>query len=343
MKLIPSRPVTIHQVRYGELWFPFLFRLPDGRLELSIEYGHDAHWAPNKRMESIDNGRTWSAPVDPVPRVAWLHGFADGEMFELDTYGIQDPKAQDEAVYFGAWSFPGRPGDVPQKGFVRVEAPQTRPSCLTDLRGYPTHHWWSLWNTLHGTGQLQGPEVFLNGPYFTDGIETDNGRLLALGYWLDHQLNKSCTWLYQSQDRGHTWELVSRLTDPDPKATITNEATLVRLKDGRLYSVLRTEGPLVHTWSADDGRSWTSPVPMKLVDSNHVPAHVWPVAKVLADGTLALVYGRPGKHLIIDPTGTGTGWRSRLDLHQHELDCQAAGGVPADQRLRGVGPDINQQ
>jgi hypothetical protein len=55
----------------------------------------------------------------------------------------------------------------------------------------------------------------------------------------------------------------------------------------------------------------------------------------LADGTLTLVYGRPGKHLIIDPSGTGRQWQSRLDLHAWELDTQAIMGVPPELRLHG--------
>lgn len=337
-----SRPVTIERVRYGELWFPYLFRQADGMLQLTVQYGHDADWSPAKRMQSADGGRTWQEMAEPVPRPAWCHGFADGELFVWDTYGIQDPRRPTEAVYWGSWSYPARTGDVPRGGRVRVEAPDAKPACLTAMRGYPTFHWWELWNSLHGTDRLTGAEIFVNGPYFTDGVELADGRLLALGYYEHRDLNKCCTWCFESGDRGHTWRQVGLVTAPEPAAPLTNEATLVQLRDGRLYSVLRTAGPLVHSWSEDEGRTWSAPVTMKLVDSDHVPAHVWPVAKVLHDGSLALVYGRPGKHLILDPTGTGTGWGQRLDLHRNELDWQERSGVPAGQRLRGiVGHDIH--
>jgi hypothetical protein len=57
---------------------------------------------------------------------------------------------------------------------------------------------------------------------------------------------------------------------------------------------------------------------------------------VLRSGALAMAYGRPGKHVVIDPTGTGTQWQARLDLHAWELETQALMGVPPAQRLRGV-------
>src|SRR6185295_19598168 len=46
-------------------------------------------------------------------------------------------------------------------------------------------------------------------------------------------------------------------------------------------------------------------------------------------------FGRPGKYLIFDPSGTGTQWQGRLDLHAWELDTQARFGVPPELRLHG--------
>jgi hypothetical protein len=62
---------------------------------------------------------------------------------------------------------------------------------------------------------------------------------------------------------------------------------------------------------------------------------VWPSVKNLEDGTLVLVYGRPGKHMVFDPSGTGREWQGHLDLHAWELETQELMGVPPEQRLRG--------
>jgi hypothetical protein len=61
----------------------------------------------------------------------------------------------------------------------------------------------------------------------------------------------------------------------------------------------------------------------------------WPCLRVCADGALAMVWGRHGKHMAFDPSGTGKQWQGRLDLHAWELDTQALMGVPVERRLRG--------
>jgi hypothetical protein len=61
----------------------------------------------------------------------------------------------------------------------------------------------------------------------------------------------------------------------------------------------------------------------------------WPRCRVLADGTLVLTYGRPGKHMLFDPSGTGSQWQGHVDLHARELETQAFMGVPPEKRLHG--------
>jgi len=336
MRFIADRPVTIERVHYGERWFPFFYRLPDGMLMLSIEYNFDIDFAPHFQMRSIDGGKTWTNPQDNVPRQAWCHGFADGEMFEIDTYGIQDPNAPSDAVYFGCWSYPSRPNDIPSKDFVRVHNHSQRGASLAEIRGCPTYRWWRLWNTLHNTDMLSAQDIRVSGPYFTGGFEMPDGRLMAVGYW-------SHPAIYQSRDRGHTWDEVGVICDPAQGGPQANEAALQRLRDGRFYVVMRTEdngprgGPLVHAWSEDEGRTWSHPEPIHLEDEpEHRVAYAWPAMTQLDDGSLILVYGRPGKNLVIDPTGTGRHWQGRFDLHAWELDTQALNGVPSEWRLRGI-------
>lgn len=336
MKLVPTRPVTIEKVHYGERWFPRVARHVDGTLLLYIEYGHDAHFAPDFRLQSHDNGQSWHTPTDNVPRACHSHSFSDGELFEIDSYGIHDPKTECEAGLFGAWSRPGQPLSPVHKQVVRVHAPSLKKVPLLSLRGYPTFHWWPLWNGLHGTDQLRGDEIHLLGPYFTSTVGLPDGRLLAVGYWepRDPALGKNCVFCFESRDRGRTWREISLVASLINSPEGANEATMVQLRDGRLYVVARTGGPLMHTWSSDHGKTWTPLAELKLVDE---PAHqvglVWPVLAQLDSGALALVYGRPGKNLVIDPSGTGTQWQSRLDLHAWEMETQAIANVPPEQRL----------
>jgi hypothetical protein len=344
VKVSLTRPVTIEAVEFGERWFPFVFRLTDGLLVMYVEYGHDANWSPFVRFESRDGGRTWGNRTDNVPRVNWCHSFADGELYEIDCYGVQDPRRPAEAAYYAAWSRPGAVGAPVRKELTRIHCPSTKPVCLTDMRGYPMNDWWPLWNGLHQNEELTGKEVFLTGPCITSGVAMPDGRLLAVGYWPPREAAGpgDGVWLLESGDRGRTWREVGTVALPGPDYPVGfNETTLLRLPTGRLLAISRAHGPLYQMWSDDEGRTWTAPQPLRLVDGGPEPYGVWPVAKVLHDGTLALVYGRPGKHLVFDPTGTGEQWGSHVDLHAWELETQALLGVPPELRLRGiVGHDL---
>lgn len=365
MKLIPSRPVTIHAVRHGFRWFPTMYRHTDGTLFLSIQYTYDAHFGPVMRLHSTDNGRTWIEEDENVPRLAWSHSFADGELFEIDCYGFLDPREANTFWYYGAWSHPSDPSQPVRKGFVKIKTTSTHSISFRELQQSgpcePTHPWWRLLNIFelgeakalaeeNRLGYPPVPKAFdtgenikIGGPYFTSGIEHE-GRLLALGYWMNATAKDksfgTSSWsvfCWESRDRGHTWEersVVARGTSATPDGF--TESTLVRLKDGRLYSVIRNGDVLHHVWSSDGGGTWTAPEPMRLIDSDHRPRLVWPVCKVLDDGTLVLVYGRPGKHIIFDPSGTGTQWQGHGDLHAWELSTQELNGVPANLRLRGM-------
>ncbi|MCM8816885.1 MAG: glycoside hydrolase [Candidatus Omnitrophica bacterium] len=342
MKFVAQRPVTIHSVRNDTRWFPFVFRHTDGSLLLYIECGYDAHFSPFFRLRSTDNGKTWiQDPVVNVPRVSTAHSFKNGELFEIDTYGVLSSKEKDTYLFYGAWSHPGKPNDVVKKDFIKVYAPSFRPVCLETYQkhpSYPTYPWWDLFNLATGKKEAQSSDVFLGGAYFTSIIEPQDNILLALGYWYlkkDPENWKYAVGCFESNDRGKTWFEKSIVAyDPNlPEGY--DEATLVQLKDGRLYTVMRTGGYLYHAWSQDSGKTWQKPEQLKLIDSDIMPGKVWPVCRKLEDGALVLVYGRPGKHIIFDPSGTGTEWQGHFDLHNWELETQKFMGVPENLRLRG--------
>jgi len=96
------------------------------------------------------------------------------------------------------------------------------------------------------------------------------------------------------------------------------EGGAVQLADGRIYVAMRSGGggvPLCHVWSADGGRTWTQPQPI-----DRRVCGVSPKLLKLADGTLALCYGRPGMYVMFDPSGTGEHWQvdNRFDLTDGE-------------------------
>ncbi|MCX7706259.1 MAG: glycoside hydrolase [bacterium] len=342
MKFIAQRPVTIHSVRHDTRWFPFAYRHTDGCLLLYIECGYDAHFSPFFRLRSIDKGKTWiEDPVANVPRVCVAHSFNNGELLELDTYGILSSTQKDTYLLYAAWSHPGKPDDKVKKDFAKIYAPSFRPVSLeTYLKhpAYPTFPWWDLFNLASGKKEAQASDIFLGGTCFTGVTEIDDGTLIGLGYWYlkkDPEIWKYAVGCFESNDRGKTW-IEKSIVAYDPELPEGfDEATLVQLRDGRLYTVMRTGGHLYHTWSEDLGKTWKKPEQLKLIDSDIRPAKVWPICRKLDDGTLVLVYGRPGKHIIFDPSGTGEKWQGHFDLQKWELETQQMMGVPENLRLRG--------
>ena len=336
LHLVADRPVTINSSRSAQRWFPLMFRLPDESLLLYVEHGYDSHFSPFFRLRSTDNGRTWHQEESNVPRATIAQSFPDSELYEMDSYGVQDPKDDTVFCFLGAWSNICRTATPAKKGFVRVQAPSAKPMPLTTMQGYPTFPWWHLFNTVMGKEELTGDEVLLGGPYITS-ILAEEQRMLATGYAAHRKEPESrdCVFLYESLDRGQNWREISIVARGSGMVEGANEATLVRLRDGSLYCIYRTGDMLHHVWSQDDGKSWTAPEPMHLIDSDVRPRMVWPVMKQLADGTLVLVWGRPGKHIAFDPSGSGREWQGHFDLQAWELETQALMGVPEELRLHG--------
>jgi len=340
MELLPTRPVTIGRAADAQWWFPSLRTIADGSLLLYVQNGHDLAFSPVIRTRSSDRGRTWHRMRDLVPRCTWCHSFADGELVEFDFHPIADPRRETDFEGLAAWSRPHELDDVPVPGRARFRNTSiSRIPAPEWINGNPTMPWWPLWQDLCGFEPNQFDKVFLGGPMLTDGVELPDGRLLALGYgrYGDSTPPRYATFAYESGDRGRTWDEVGIVTDLADGSAETNEAAVVRLSDGRLYAVLRTLGPFVHSASSDEGRTWSKPTPLTFADEpDHAPGHAWPCMITLHDGSLVLAYGRPGKHVVIDPSGTGTQWQARLNLHEWELDTQAAMGVPDELQLHGV-------
>ncbi|MCS7271011.1 MAG: glycoside hydrolase, partial [Gemmataceae bacterium] len=90
------------------------------------------------------------------------------------------------------------------------------------------------------------------------------------------------------------------------------ESALVRLKDGRLLCVYRLDSgiPYGHSFSHDDGKTWTEPKNLEGIHS------VQPSLDMSEDGMLLLSGGRPGLFLWLNRAGDVRRW-DRLDLQAH--------------------------
>jgi photosystem II stability/assembly factor-like uncharacterized protein len=102
------------------------------------------------------------------------------------------------------------------------------------------------------------------------------------------------SYLLKSTDEGHTWSHFSTIGEG-------HEPSVARLSPTEMTALLRQNGmmPLHQVWSRDGGKTWTKPTVLEegSVDADMV---------VMADGTLAASYGRPGSNLMLSADGGRT-------------------------------------
>lgn len=100
--------------------------------------------------------------------------------------------------------------------------------------------------------------------------------------------------LLKSTDEGRTWRHYSTIGKGD-------EPSVARLSPTEMTALLRqgSRRPLHQVWSRDGGKTWTEP---KVLEEGSVDADL----VVMADGTLAASYGRPGSNLMLSADGGRT-------------------------------------
>ena len=135
-----------------------------------------------------------------------------------------------------------------------------------------------------------------------DVIRTRDDRLLATDYGRKEGAKNFHINLLESTDDGRSWHYLSTVAEDKenryPEGP--DEATLVELADGSILSIFRVGGyvPAMQCRSTDGGKTWGE-------IEKSIGHGASPNAKLLSDGTLAVVSGRPGVYLYLDLTGTG--------------------------------------
>ncbi|MBQ9788054.1 MAG: exo-alpha-sialidase [Lentisphaeria bacterium] len=138
-------------------------------------------------------------------------------------------------------------------------------------------------------------------------LRTGDGRLLLNGYLRKENAAKLTAFVIESKDDGKTWTYLATImedtTNKYPEGP--NETAMVELANGDILAYVRTGGhltPLVQFRSKDGGKTWGD---MTEVDKGGVN----PAARLLKNGTLVLISGRPNLYLYIDFTGTGKNYQ----------------------------------
>lgn len=115
-----------------------------------------------------------------------------------------------------------------------------------------------------------------------DLFDLGNGEMLASVYCAAPGGRRS--FLIRTVDGGATWSHYATIGD-------TAEPAVVRLSPTDMMAVLRHRGPMLQTWSRDNGKTWSPPV--KLEERG-----VDPDLTLMSNGVVACSYGRPGSNLM---------------------------------------------
>jgi len=120
-------------------------------------------------------------------------------------------------------------------------------------------------------------------------IETTDGSIVLTSMIMRHHPGHHTVLTYTSKDEGKSW-IASNIIDLGGVGNHSGvmESTLVQLKDGRLWMLLRTNwGNFWQTFSDNDGLTWKETGPTN-IDASSSPG----IIKRLKSGNLVLVWNR---------------------------------------------------
>ncbi|MBQ9788824.1 MAG: exo-alpha-sialidase [Lentisphaeria bacterium] len=135
-------------------------------------------------------------------------------------------------------------------------------------------------------------------------IRTQDDRLLLNAYCRKKGEAKFTSFIIESKDDGKTWQYLSTILEATDKRYTEgpNETTIIQLANGDILAYIRTGGPLTQMRSKDGGKTWGDKVELDKYG-------VAPAARVLKDGTIVVISGRPATNLYIDFTGEGKNYQ----------------------------------
>jgi hypothetical protein len=151
-----------------------------------------------------------------------------------------------------------------------------------------------------------------------DMIQTSSGNVVFTSMMLLHNPGRHSVLTYASQDDGKTW-VRSNIIDLGGVGHHggATEATLVELRDGRLWKLIRTNWKVFwQAFSDDDGLSWRTIGP-STIDASSAPG----MLKRLESGRLTLVWNRyfpEGKSDF--PLSGGDNQWSEVPVSNHRLE-----------------------
>lgn len=305
---------------YRYCWFPGVHEFPTGEILATIRMSPD-EWNPEGAFSaycvSRDGGLTWS------------HRYTMGPGANPDGAYTREPRPDGSILQLWHWLEPYPPGQA--RRFRTTLTRYTRGGMeVNQIRDAIIHFDEPLHMVpakLHGFGILEDASRLKDVPdlwMFGSIIPALNGDLLAtMNCHLAQDTRYSRSMLIRSADEGRTWREYATIAAVEPDEGPwpgmgrygPTETGMVRLADDRLYAIFRTysddppgQAYMAHTWSEDDGKTWTKPV-----STPH--QGVAPRVRLLSSGVLACTYGRPGPVTIMfSLDGTGERWSHLTEL-----------------------------
>ncbi len=296
LKVSLSRPRLVLRSQ-GFLWFPSMYHRADNRwfaiLSTYADQAQDV--TPGVITFSHDGGLNWSKPV-AVSYGEMAIFRTDGTTLLLPYYLRlkSDTLATGKALRLAKDVQAIEEIDEP----VEVSGWPRKIGLLDADLGNPKAEW-----------KLAG--FVFNGQSV---LAQDGKTYLATLYGRFAGASRYSVVLAESPD-GLKWKIRSVIADETCKLRGREgpcESALVRLKDSRLLCVYRldSEVPYGHSFSSDDGNTWTEP---KNLDG---PLSVQPSLSLSAKGMLLLSGGRPGLYVWLNSQGDAVRWH-RIDLQAH--------------------------
>lgn len=296
---------------------------------------------------SRDKGRSWSAPIDIEPatgfEASWVVPFKTpgGRVYVFYTYNKANlrevPNAQSPGVAkrvdtLGVYAFKYSDDNGRTWSKDRNEIPMhvTEADRDNNFGGQTLFFWGVSKPIIHKSGH-KGAVYWGWNRVTRWGVP---GTLVrSQGHFM-----RSDNLLTERDPKKLRWKI---LPDSDegiraPKGPIAEEINLVSMRDGSLYATYRTiDGYLCHTYSRDDGRTWTPPAYATFANGRPIkhPRAYAPVWKLGNGKYLLWFHNHGGEQVHTDEWGKGSYYQSRNPVW-------ASGGVERNGRIEWSEPEI---
>ncbi len=340
--LIYCAPITEGTKQWGVYCIPRMWRLPDGDLLIYANGDPDLtayikNTCPNLYFRSTDNGETWEVIENPKGVDLGVSGNVDSPYLKLPDGksicirgkdGLRTVDNEKKIKCFsiienGDQLYAFRQGDFSNDVFAcELHTYQKDGTLLSSEEvsiDFPEREillFGKVWKDGVLTEQSVPvkPDIYTT-PYITSLKLLSNGELVGVCFGQNPETaDRYCGEMYLmvSKDGGKSWEKRSCITKNSPKypfglAGDGGECSLDVGINGELLCVTRTDMSIEHPkqggksdtmmfTSTDNGYTWSEE--RSVADSSVTPHII-----ALKNGTVALVYGRPGVHMRVSKDG----------------------------------------